>query len=233
MKDLTQIIERLQQINIKVIEKDNIINWYTDVLNLFTQLMSDPSFKQSEIYLDLRAKYLGKIEEKLQKINDAKITIEPEAVLQHITANNINNTVSAETKAKKKQFTLSSEKVIAPLKTDIFLAPGSRYKFSKKKIAKSDDTSGELECQYIQFTHNQKDYFIENVPNDAKSTVLTYDIVDKNYQIMGQLKGTQIILLHQNDLSLSETIELKSVSVDAANKLPKNKHVLGNYVMTE
>lgn len=233
MKDLTQLIEQLQQINIKIIEKDNVINWYTDLLNLFSQLVVDPAFKQSDVYLDLRVKYISKIEEKLQKINDAKISIEPEAVIKHLAATNIEN-VTVKNEPKKKPFTLTSDKIVAPLRTDIFLAPGNRYKFSKKKLPKkNDENDNEPECQYIQFTHKQKDYFIETNPNDNKADIMTYDIVDKTYQLMGQLKGDKITLLHQTDLALSETIDLQSMASEIANKLPKNKHILTNYVITD
>lgn len=232
MKDLSDIINTLQQINDKVIEKDNVINWCTDLINLFSQLIVDPSLKQSEIYLDLRMKYISKIEEKLQKINSANLVIEPETIIKHVNQSTSDNQSEiAQPKNKKKIPTITSDKIIAPLKTDIFMAPGNRYKIGKKKVDKSTGESNQPETEYIQFNHNHKEYFIETTPNDEKAEIPTYDIVDINYGIMGKLEGHQIILLNGSDLTKSETIDLKIIA--DASKLLKDNKLFGNYYNNE
>ncbi len=59
MKELAQIIAALHQINQQVIDRDNLINAYDQVFDLFEALLNDEQFKESEIYLDLRMKYLS------------------------------------------------------------------------------------------------------------------------------------------------------------------------------
>src|SRR5690349_17226040 len=114
MKELVKIIEALHDVNKQVIEKDNIINNYTDLINLFSQLITDQHFVKSDIYLDLRLKYITKIEEKLKNINESNVVIEPENLTE--TTKNADNSA-----ANKNKFTASQVK--APISTDIYVAP--------------------------------------------------------------------------------------------------------------
>jgi len=232
MKELVKIIESLHDINQQVIEKDNIINNYTDLINLFSQLISDPDFVKSDIYLDLRLKYIAKIEEKLKNISGSNVVIEPENLTE--------TTKTTDPNASKKKFTAAQVK--APISTDIYVAPNSRKQFVKKKITEQsakkrknnvnvqiedDNDSGGPE--YISFTHEQNDYYINTTPLFPDSSVKEYNIYDRHLQIAGNLKGPVLTLLNDDDLSKSTVIHLMSIS---PTQLPyENEKLLGMYAI--
>ena len=197
MKELAQIIEALHGINQQMIEKDNMIDHYTVLINLFHQLVTDESFTRSDIYLDLRAKYLASIEEKLRLINDAatKVVIEPQ--------NPINVTTTTKP-ADKKQFVAAE--VTAPIPTNIYAAPGSRRQFTKpkappkKKTTNPKDPTLPIETEdpeYVHFTYNQQDYYLELIDTAAgqagpKQATLFYD---RYLRLAGNLQEPTLTLL--------------------------------------
>ena len=141
MKELLQIIENLHNINQQVIEKDNYISNYTDLIELFSQLVHDPDFVKSEIYLDLKLKYITPIETKLNSVqNLQKITIQPEMVTTSAPG------TQSTTKKPSKKFT--SSQVTGPIPTDIFCAPRCRkLPAGKKKVIVSIRLPGLLTYQ--------------------------------------------------------------------------------------
>jgi hypothetical protein len=233
MKELNKIIESLHTINQQIIEKDNIINNYTDLINLFSQLMSDPDFIKSEIYLDLKIKYLSQIEEKLKALTErpTPIVIEPENPINTTTINNAPD---------KKKFT--SSEVKAPIMTDIYVAPNNRRQFAKKKTTKQptqkkSNISLKIEDndkprEYLQFMHNETDYYIDtmvSISGSGSGSVSGYNIYDRYLQIAGHLKGSTITLLNNHDLSQSTTIQL---GVIASTKIScENEKILDSYVI--
>jgi hypothetical protein len=221
MKELSQIIEDLHNINQQVIEKDNYINLYSDTINLFSLLVNDEQFKKSDIYLDLRAKYLAQIEEKLKKISESQITIEPE----NLQTTKPNTTV------------FSGKAVVAPLKTDIYMAPKNRKHFAKKKNIDiqmvEDDTNSSHE--YIEFEHNEKSYYIDTTPiknaNANGTSTIIYNIYDYMLNIMGSLDGIVLTLINHMDLSNSEQIKLHSCNPTELNFA--HEKLLENYVIKD
>lgn len=221
MKDLVKIIEDLHNINRQVIEKDNVINQNTDLINLCAQLIGDPQFVKSDIYLDMRLKYINKIEEKLKKINESNVTIEPEYMPPNLPDKQV-----------------ISKEITAPIKTDIYVAPNSRRQFAKKKTLKAKSKAGEnpsnieKKPQYIEFERNQQTYYIETVPLSGGVPPETYNIfinTGNRLQIAGHLKGPSITLLNTKDLSKCENIKLETLCVDQLS--PSHEKLLNNYVL--
>jgi hypothetical protein len=235
MRELSEIIESLHKVNQQIIEKDNYINLYSEVISLISQLTSDIEFKKSDVYLDLRSKYLIQIEEKLEKIKQSKITIEPE----HLFENDQNQTKTTDlsnknTKPKKTKVQSSPKMnhIIAPIKTDIYASPSTRFIQKKKKVQNKEESKENEpdEPQYIEFEYKQKFYYIDTTPlAPIKNNLYIYNIYDNELQIAGNLKQSQIILLNPIDLSKSETIQLKCSS--NINNYNQNDLILNTYIL--
>jgi len=234
MKELIQIINQLHTINEQVVEKDNLIDHMQMVISLVSKMVSDSLLIKSDIYLDLRAKYLNQIEERLQKISQSSVTIEPENIKTcPDKALSLN-----EKGMKQKSFT--KDDISAPIRTDIFQAPGCRRSFARKKDTPSDksgdksgDTSGDKPCdkpcgdqstgktlleqeenKYISFDYQDNRYYLNLKKHDNQ-----YDIYDDQLKITGNLVGNNLTLLAEGkDGSLeSKNIQLKTLLQDEIN----------------
>lgn len=207
MKELAQIINQLHALNEQIVEKDNMIDHMQVIVALLTQMLADPILVRSDAYLDLKAKYLNTIDEKLKKIDQMTVEIEPE-----------NLTKMDPTKSKVRQFT--KEDVNAPIRTDIFQAPSCRrtYKIGKKKSDASEDqsvaTNGTVTNEaYFSFDHQGETYYINTVDKNQQNT---FDIIDNQHRIKGHLKGSIVTLLSEDSDNKgsfkTEKIELKIVT---------------------
>lgn len=236
MKELIQIIESLHNINKQMIEKDNFINNHSDVIELITQLIHDQEFVKSDIYLDLRVKYILPIEEKINRMKESQITIQPEFIPPPIVDANVHSKAS-----EKKQ--INNVIIKAPIKTDIYMAPNNRPRFTKKKVTKNQDSQkknidiqlqedDENQKKYFEFEHLEQTYYIQSNPLSDADVPLTFpifSIVNGKLQIMGSLKGTSITLLNQNDNTQCENITLETVNYNE--KIHGDKKILNNYFL--
>ena len=222
MKELIQIIESLHAINLQMIEKDNFINNYEGLIDLFLKFIKDEAFTKSDIYLDLRVKYISPIEMKLQKLTEAQLTIEPENITHSVSKP---DTTSSKIVDKTKQkFTVVDVK--APIPTDIYTAPKSRKQYLKKppkvktkvdtqtgntsgnisniQVQIDDDDGSDDPTEYIAFEYKQQKYYIENQMTES----MTYNIVNSQFKVAGNIAGSVLTLLHPHDLKKSEIINL-------------------------
>lgn len=199
MKEISVIIEKLHNINEQIIEKDNMIEHMNIIITIITQLMNDLTFVKSEVYLDLRAKYLLQIEDQLQKLLQLRTTIEPE---NPTTIKKDKNTVT-----KHKQ--LHKESVVAPLMTDIFMAPKCRQIYTHKKVQEKDQKKNDIETnnKYVSFDYKDHLYYIDIVGKNDH-----YTIYNEHIEIVGDLHESVMTLIHNDDLSQTETINLKTTS---------------------
>lgn len=214
MKELTQIIDQLHVINEQIVEKDNTIDHMHGVINLIAQMMTDADFIRSEIYLDLRAKYLNQIEDKLKKLSQSKITIEPENLMVETPTVSVtpSNGKSDPTKVKPKHFT--KDDVKAPIHTDIFLAPKCRRTYTRRK-PKDKDKDGDKKVvdeetkkdNYVSFDHGDRRYYISvDLSTDH------YDVYDDQFSIVGHLQGATMTIITNSQSMESETINLRTIS---------------------
>lgn len=193
MKELTDIIGKLHNVNEKIIEKDNIIFQFNDIINLITQLLTDISFVQSDIYLDMKVKYIKQLEEKLKKIKDTSIIVEPE------------NRIPSATKTNKNTFT--RDDICAPIVTNIYEIPKQRGKFQRTPTEKpTNKNEDKIKREYISFNHNNQLYYI-----NTQGTNDEYDIYNETLTIAGLLKGNNITILCDNSPNNTEIITLSSV----------------------
>jgi hypothetical protein len=231
MKELSAIIEELQTLNQKIIEKDNFLNNFNELIELTATLIKDDDLMKSEIYLDLRLKYISTIEQKLQKLQQSHITIEPQNIFQKQNQSQpqpqAQTSQALPTKAKKKQFT--SVDVSAPISTDIYMAPKQRPLFSRKKaiasqIVDKDKPAPDVATPtYVQFEYDEVTYLI-----DTNSTKNIYPIYNVDLQLAGSLEGPNVTLLDNDDLTKSVTIVLNSIKM--AN-LPASGKILDTYAI--
>ncbi len=228
MKELAQIIAALHQINQQVIDRDNLINAYDQVFDLFEALLNDEQFKESEIYLDLRMKYLSKMEAEIAKIKSSNVNIQPANVPQ--------------TDTKK----FSSGDVNGPIQTNIFMAPRNRRKLVKKKEEKKttkktskiknvnvevEDEDEEPQKQYVEFEHDSVSYYIDTEPEMLKNGNCSYNIYkyDESSQLKlaGSLMESTVTILNELALDESMTISLESDSTN----LGSSTEVFPQYVL--
>jgi hypothetical protein len=225
MKELLQIIEQLDEINRLVIEKDNLIDQMQFIIQLVSQLMNDPQFVQSVVYLDLRAKYLSKIDDYLKKINETPVvTIEPQ---------NLPTPAYAPSDEKKKRPTRDDVK--APLTTNIYTAPSCRTKYSRKKVEVSqggetpinppregDEGTSSLQ-EYFSFEFQGQIYYLSPQEENQQHT-----IYDEGLSTAGSLKGSTVTLLVKN----SETGLLQTVTrtLRTVEKMDQPR-LFGSYVL--
>jgi hypothetical protein len=232
MKDIMLMIEKLHQINQEIIEKDNYINNYMDIIALFETMVKDPDIIKSDAYLDFRIKYITPIEAKLKVITDLqKISIEPQAILK--------------APATKSRQNLVAKALNGPIPTDIFIAPKNRRLPAKKQVVKVtkkapatagakttqasnlkmniEDTDVETtdsvtsEKQYLEFEYNDQSYYIDH---QAKSLgtppQVTYEIYNDQLELSGHLKGNQMVLLDHENLDLSQEIEIPLATTEVS-----------------
>lgn len=227
MKDIILMIEKLHQINQEIIEKDNYINNYMDIITLFEAMVKDPDIIKSDAYLDFRVKYIAPIEAKLKVITDLqKISIEPQAILK-----------APPTKSRQN---LVAKEINGPLPTDIFMAPKNRRLPAKKQVTKKapktvgtktnqgsesnlkmniEDTDVDVEesteKQYLEFTHNEQSYYIDTQAKTLGTpSQVTYEIYNDQLELSGHLKGNQMVLLDHDNLDLSQEIEIPLSTAD-------------------
>ncbi len=216
MKELAQIIEQLHLVNQEIIVKDNYINNYASIIQLFENFVKDPELIQSEIYLDLRLKYINPIQAKLTAISQLEsVSIDPTPILKKQTIDR-----------KTKQTT----EISVPFSTDIYQPLKNLRKVTKilKPSAKKpivttnkdesvtsnvqlviEDAEIDIIPSYIEFERNQESYYI--------SSQLTSDVGHEIFQIngdklelVGNLKDNKITILDINNLDQSEQIDLSS-----------------------
>ena len=206
MKELTEIIEKLHNINEQMVEKDNTLNDLSTLVELISQMITDADFIRSAVYLDLRAKYILQIEEKLKNMERKQITIEPEELT-------ISKQKKDEQGKKVKHFTKAE--VRGPLRTDIFAAPKCRRTYARKKVEPTDkdkdkdkdDTDVVKKEQYISFNDGDDIYYIHVIDN-----VNQFDIYDQEMSLVGHLKGATITIISDAETLQSKTIKLRTVS---------------------
>lgn len=220
MKELIQIIDRLHIINEQIVEKDNIIDHMHGVINLIAQMIADADFIRSDIYLDLRAKYLNQIEDKLKKLSQSKITIEPENLIVETSTASVtsNNSKPNSIKVKSKHFT--KDDVKAPIHTDIFVAPKCRRTYTRQKPRDNnankngDEKVADEETKkddYVSFDYHDQLYYISvDVSTDH------YDIYDDQLSIVGHLQGAIMTIIIDSQSMKSETINLRTISETTA-----------------
>lgn len=214
MKELSSIIDTLHQINQQIIEKDNFINSCSDIINIIGRLIEDETFTKSHIYGEIYDKYVHQIQNKISQMRKNPINIEPEFVLPktNITTSEITGSI-----------------VDAPIRTDIYMAPQNRTKFSKK-TQKKNNVSISNDQQYIEFELSNVKYFIEiknNITDDSMSyTYNIYTFKNKSLQIAGYLKNNQIVLINDQEMLSTNIIELKSIEED---KLSPNQEIILQY----
>lgn len=129
MRELVQIIEDLHRLNQQIIDKDNLLAHYAQIIDLTCQLMKDPQLTQLTVYPELKARYLTPIETHLNSLQTTSVSIEPE---------NPEITSAATDRAT----TFSSKDVTAPIVTDIYTAPKQRPRLANpKKTTKATPTT--------------------------------------------------------------------------------------------
>lgn len=226
MKELIQIIESLHRINQSVIEKDNIIDSYNELVRLFNQLITDQQFKKSELYLDFKTKYLNRIEEKMKSLNQMNIVIEPLYI------------------AKNETKTSSSSRVNGPVMTDIYNAPRGRQRTIKKTSPDKKKTETNLNItikdaeendenhknQYIEFEYKDHSYYILNQPDPNNQN--THKIYNDELQLSGHLKGSQIVIIDNSNLEKSDIIDIPVFQPSSTPSSAPEKF-LGKYIVVE
>ncbi len=232
------MIEKLHQINQEIIEKDNYINNYTDIIALFETMVKDPDIIKSEAYLDFRVKYIAPIEAKLKAIADLqKINIEPQAILKP--------------PATKSRQNLVAREINGPIPTDIFMAPKNRRLPAKKQVTKvtkkaqattstgtganlkmnieeADTETTEKHKEYLEFEYGDQSYYIDNQAKTLGTPPqVTYEIYNDQLELSGHLKGNQMVLLDHDNLDQSEEIEIPMSTAD----LTASEMVLDGYLI--
>jgi len=201
MKELAQIINQLHAVNEQIVEKDNMIDHMQAIVALLSQMLVDPLLVRSDAYLDLKAKYLNTIDERLKKIEQMTVEIEPENLPSKLDPS----------KGKNRQFT--REDVNAPIRTDIFQAPSCRraYKTAKKQTDTPATNDATVKESYVSFDYQGEIYYINTSPKENQNG---FNIIDGQQRIKGHLKGPTITLISEEaDGSFkSEKIELKTVA---------------------
>jgi hypothetical protein len=226
MKEIAIIIEKMHEINQQIVEKDNLLDKMQPLVDLMTQLIKDPDFTKSDIYLDLRIKYLIQIEEKLNTLNQSSITvtIEPENIIKSTNSKDICKDKSKDKKKVKSQFT--KDDVKAPLKTDIYMAPSCRSSFKRKKNKKEEGSEKDVVSDkdagsdkdvgsvkktgskesYISFEYDGEQYliYLDGRPRDH------FDIYDCQLAIAGEVRGSIITLIKGDEIMDTITINLST-----------------------
>jgi predicted small secreted protein len=216
MKELTEVIDKLHHVNEKIVERDNIIDKMDVIISIVSLMLKDESFIHSDIYLDMRIKYINTIEEKLKKINGSQLPIEPE---------NLELSKSCLSHNKQKYFT--TEEIIAPINTNIFEPPSYRRKFMKKKKLHNNGMKINDACintnntqhdtdEYVSFNYRGGMYYIKINENNNK-----YHIYDDTCRLVGHLCESHVEIN-------SENITLRKVDQSSG-----RTHVFGHYWMDE
>jgi hypothetical protein len=166
-------------------------------------LIADADFIRSEVYLDLRVKYIQKIEEKMRGIGQSNVAIEPESLAT-------TKIVKDEQGKKLKHFTKTE--VQGPLRTDIFTAPSCRRTYARKKKDPSAGSSATTSAtatadKYVSFDEGNKKYYLHIVENVKK-----FDIYDEQMSLVGYLEGSTITLICDTESLQSKTINLRTVT---------------------
>lgn len=223
MKELTQIIGQLHNINEQIVIKDNMIDQMGSLVNLLSQLINDTIFVKSDVYLDLKMKYINQIEERLKKLDQSNIIIEPENLpitRKHIDEPTTIKTDHQKTCSKKdeqvKKHLFTKDDVTAPIRTDIFVAPSCRRKFSRAKKENKEENKTPKQ-DYISFDFKDQRFYINLTPKENKNDKSLYEIYkredDERMSIIGNLKGSLLTLIYDNqNLTQSETINLRTMT---------------------
>jgi hypothetical protein len=217
MKELIEIIDHLHKVNEQIVEKDNMINNMSSIIELVSQLMADADFIKSDIYLDLRAKYISQIQDRLKKMENANIVIEPENPTMEKTVKDIKGKIT-------NKFT--KEQVRAPIKTDIFVAPNCRRTYARKKIKKdangkdTKDTK-DTKDRYISFEYEGSTYYIYIDTDESHKD--THDVYNSQFSMVGNLEKDEITIITDNEKLLSRTIKLSTV--------PEGECIFGKYTL--
>lgn len=210
MRELSQIIEDLTQINKQVIERDNLINKMQSVVDLVSQMLSDAVFVQSEIYLDLRVKYLTQIEELLKKINNeqSQVTIEPENIIPHKSTQG------------QKSRTFTKDDVTAPIVTDIYQAPGCRKTYVRQKKP-SSTKDNESSHDYYEIMIHDRPYYLKTIPTAKDGE--EQEIYDDQLALVGNLKNDILTIITDPQSLKTETHRLKQITTE------QGDHLFGPY----
>lgn len=204
MKELTEIINKLHSINEQVVEKDNLIDQTQILIQLTTQLINDADFIRSEIYLDLRVKYIAQIDAVLKKITQNNVTIEPENV-KFVSKTDKDSQIKIKS---VKHFT--KDDISAPIRTDIYTAPSCRRTFTKKKAkAISDDSKvkDEKKENYLSFDYKGRIYYLSTEENNH-----TYDVYNDKLSIVGKLEDSKVTIITDDTSLQTETINLRTAA---------------------
>ena len=163
------------------------------------------------------------------KINQTKITIEPENLLplSRETKNETNVTTTGNHKPKIRTFTRDDVK--APIKTDIYTAPKYRPVYLRKK-PETETSANSEEPKYLSFIVEDHLYYLQINPNPDPCQVQnqSYLIYDENLAIAGTLKeDTLTLLTDSEDLSQMKVIKLKTI---ATTNVPQTR-LFGSYIL--
>jgi len=202
MKEIVELIEQLHKVNQKIVEKDNMIDKMSAIIQVVSEMINDQTLNKSEIYQDIRAKYINQIEDKMKHIQGTQLTIEPGMIDINIPSRKNNSNV------------FTKEQINAPILTDIFVAPKCRKVFVKTKKDEVNSVKSEKKEKYVSFEHKNKTYYIhEDTNNDGN-----HDIYDSQLSIAGQLVKDTITIITDNQQLSSEIIKLNTI-----NESPKKK----------
>ena len=224
MKSIKSLIKDLETIDQTIHEKDLLLNHQQELIAMFKSLLTDPDFIKSDLYLDLRVKYLNKIDEKLK---------------MHVPISIV------EKKTKKTKKTSETSGNDAPVATDIYAAPGLRRQKPKKSSSENQKKNENVNIsinieddddpQYFEFEHScqyhpLQSYYLAATPTE-NSQISEHKIYDDQLKLMGHLQNSTITLLNLDDLEHSEQIQLEIIQ-SSANMAPHEK-ILTNYVLMQ
>jgi hypothetical protein len=163
---------------------------YENLRQLFTDLINDQQFKASDMYLDLRVKYLTPIE----------------------TIINDKTTLSMSTGTKKKTRSTATGSRGAGGAPNIYQAPSqvrkSFFGGDTKKERKVKPKSGDETPQYISFDHERKTYYISTKPETVEGQC-QFTIYLQNGQSVGYLRGAKVVLEVAGEITLDSVSPLQ------------------------
>lgn len=205
MLELSQIIDKLNHVNEQVIEKDNALESMSKIVEIVSTMLDDADFIRSDIYLDLKLKYLTNIKNLLEKLKNKQIQIEPECT-------KIN-------KDQRKHFTIND--VNGPIQTNIYVSPKTLRTFKKILPPSTSQLHTDQKKKYVSFDYNKCKYYIDIIAEKDH-----YNIYNDLFELRGQLCGSHITLLGDNDPTILQTIQLPTIHHI---QTPEQKILFGQY----
>jgi hypothetical protein len=216
MRELQQIIERLQAIDRSIADEDQYINNYRGLVTICETFLAE-----APIPVEWKIQYLAPMEAKLKTINSLNsISIDPK-----VGSTPAMDMTLPPKPTKTKPRTAQIPNYSSSDMLDIYLPLAERKKLTKQltkakpKVTKAntaptvtDDTSGEGPA-YVELVHQEKSYYIDTRPQGMGNTYFVYHVKSETtgLNLVGQLKGDTLTLLTADD-GQSETLKLKTDS---------------------